>query len=273
MSIDKEAALATAVKAAQAGGEQLLAYQGKLSRVRAKSSSGDLVTEADEASEAAVLSVIRSAYPLHAILAEESGLSAEGHEYMWSVDPLDGTLNYAHGLPFFCVSIGLLHHHQPILGVIWIPRLNELFCAAQGLGATLNDEPIQVSEATTLSQSLLATGFPYRKRELTDNNYAEFCYLADLTQDIRRPGSAALDLAYVACGRFEGFWEQHLNSWDITAGAILVREAGGQVSGYDGGPLQHRSGQIIATNGHIHAPLQQALQQVRNAGIHGRITP
>lgn len=264
--------LELAIQAAQLAGTQLLKYRGQLTHIRSKSSSGDLVTEADEASESAILEFLKPLLPSHGFLAEESGQHDVAREWLWAIDPLDGTLNYAHQLPFFCVSLGLLYRLQPVVGVIHAPVLQETFSAFAGGGAFLNGQPIQVSHTLTLRQSLLATGFPYRKAEIRDNNYAEFCYLADQTQDIRRPGSAALDLAYVACGRFDGFWERHLHAWDICAGALLVCEAGGQVSDYQGNPCNPMQGEIVASNGHIHSALQGALQSIARAGLHLKVT-
>jgi len=261
-----------ALEAARLGGSQLLDYRGHLSKIRSKSSSGDLVTEADEASEATILDYLKQNLPQHALLAEESGRQETGSDWLWAIDPLDGTLNYAHNLPFFCVSLGLLYQQKPVLGVIYAPVLAETFAAYQGGGATLNGDIFQVSPVETLSQSFLATGFPYRKASLEDNNYAEFCYLADQVQDIRRPGSAALDLAYVACGRFDGFWERHLNAWDICAGAVLVQEAGGKISNYQEGTLDPFSGEILASNGRIHTQMASRLQAVQSSGLHLKVT-
>lgn len=253
-----------AVRAAQAGGQILMDYLGNLQNVRTKSATGDLVTEADEASELAILKILRAEVPEHGILAEESGLSSRDSDYLWAIDPLDGTLNYAHQVPFFCVSIGLLFQGQPVLGVVYAPRLQELFTGLPGHGAFLNQQPIHVSEVQTLKQAFLATGFPYRRAELEDNNYREFMAFANLTQDIRRPGSAALDLSYVACGRFDGFWERHLNSWDVAAGAALVLAAGGQVSAYNGQDLDPYSGEILVSNGHLQKKMQHVLAETRD---------
>jgi myo-inositol-1(or 4)-monophosphatase len=264
--------LSIALQAARLGGSQLMQYRGKLSDIRSKSSSGDLVTEADEASEAAILSHFKSNLPGHAILAEESGKQETGSDWLWAIDPLDGTLNYAHNLPFFCVSIGLMYQLAPVLGVIYAPVLDELFWGYRGGGAWLNDQAIQVSKVATLRQSFLATGFPYRKAVLPDNNYAEFCYFADQTQDIRRPGSAALDLAYVACGRFDGFWERHLNAWDVTAGIALVEAAGGQTSNYQGQSVDPLSGEIIASNTSLHGLLQEPLATLQARQISLKVT-
>lgn len=254
--------LEIATEAALAAGAVLQAYLGKLDTITEKGRPGDLVTAADKASEAAVLDVLRRHLPDHAILAEESGkLGNSDSEYLWAIDPLDGTTNYAHQYPFFAVSIGLLIAGVPQAGVIFDPFHNELFRAAKELGATRNRAPIQVSKTAQLSKSLLVTGFAYDRRETDDNNYAEFCHLTHLTQGVRRSGSAALDLAHVACGRIDGYWERGIAPWDVVAGVVLLEEAGGKVTAYDGSPLNIESGRILATNGHIHTELGQELLQ------------
>lgn len=253
-----------ATEAALAGGAVLQSYWGKLESIQEKGRPGDLLTEADQASEAQVLAVIQRHFPNHAILAEESGqLGDQAAEYLWAIDPLDGTTNYAHQYPFYGVSIGLLIRGVPSVGVVFAPFHQELFRAAKGLGATRNRQPMHVSQTAALAQSLLVTGFAYDRRETADNNYAEFCHLTHLTQGVRRGGSAAIDLAYVACGRLDGFWERGLSPWDMAAGVVLVEEAGGQVTAYDGGPFQIQTGRILATNGRIHAALSQELLQVK----------
>ena len=193
-------------------------------------------------------------------------------EYLWAIDPLDGTTNYAHQYPFFCTSIGLSIAGVPQVGVVFDPFRNELFRAATGLGATCNRRPIRVSQTAELSKSLLVTGFAYDRRETSDNNYAEFCHLTHLTQGVRRSGSAALDLAYVASGRLDGYWERGIAPWDITAGIVLLREAGGKVTAYDGSPLSIDSGRILATNGNIHANLSQELLQVPSIAVWGNVS-
>ncbi|MBD2344500.1 inositol monophosphatase family protein [Anabaena subtropica] len=253
-----------ATEAALAAGAVLQGYLGKVEdAITEKGRPGDLVTAADKASEAVVLEVLRRHFPQHSILAEESGkLGNQDNEYLWAIDPLDGTTNYAHQYPAFCVSIGLLINGVPQVGVIYDPWHDELFRAAAGLGATRNRRPIQVSKTSELSKSLLVTGFAYDRRETSDNNYAEFCHLTHLTQGVRRSGSAALDLAHVACGRVDGYWERGIAPWDIIAGVILLQEAGGKVTAYDGSPLKIESGRILATNGYLHDNLSQALMQV-----------
>lgn len=255
--------LDVATEAALTGGALLQGYAGKVEAIE-KGRPGDLITEADKAAEAAILAVIRRHFPEHAVLAEESGqLGSQQNEFLWAIDPLDGTTNYAHQYPFYAVSIGLLIQGVPSVGVIFAPFHQELFQAARGLGATYNRRPMRVSQTAELSQSLLVTGFAYDRRETADNNYAEFCYLTHLTQGVRRGGAASLDLAYVACGRLDGFWERGLSTWDMAAGVVIVEEAGGKVTAYDQGPFVIESGRILATNGLIHKALSQELLKVK----------
>ena len=261
--------LEIATEAALAAGAVLQSYWGNLDAITEKGRPGDLVTEADKASEAVVLNILRRHLPHHSILAEESGQMGEKEsEYLWVIDPLDGTTNYAHQYPFFAVSIGLMIAGVPQVGVIFDPFHDELFRAAIGLGATLNRRPIHVSQTAELGKSLLVTGFAYDRRETDDNNYAEFCHLTHLTQGVRRSGSAALDLAHVACGRLDGYWERGIAPWDIAAGVVLLSEAGGKVTAYDGSPLSIESGRILATNGLIHASLSEELLSIRGVGTY-----
>ncbi|MDB9315139.1 inositol monophosphatase family protein [Spirulina sp. CS-785/01] len=251
-----------ATQAVLEAGAVLKTHQGKIKTIQEKGRPGDLVTEVDKKSEDALLSVLKRHLPDHAILAEESGQhKGKDSDYLWAIDPLDGTTNYAHGYPAYCVSAGLLVEGKPVLGVIYDPSLDELYRAAQGLGATCNYQPIQVSTTASLQQSLLVTGFAYDRRETSDNNYAEFCYLTHLTQGVRRGGSAALDLVSVAMGRLDGYWERGIKPWDVAAGTIIVEEAGGRISAYDGSPLDLQSGRILATNGLLHDSLSQTLSQ------------
>lgn len=267
-SSELQIVLEIATEAALAAGAILRGYLG-LEEISEKGRSGDLVTAADLASEAMILDILQRHFPNHAILAEESGkLGNVESDYLWVIDPLDGTTNYAHQYPFFAASIGLLVAGVPQVGVIFDPFHNELFRAAIGLGATCNRRPIQVSQTAELSKSLLVTGFAYDRRETTDNNYTEFCHLTHLTQGVRRSGSAALDLAHVACGRLDGYWERGIAPWDIAAGIVLVEEAGGKVTAYDGSPIRIESGRILATNSHIHTLLSQELH-VCSLGVLG----
>ena len=257
-----------ATEAAMAGGAILQRYYGQLTSVEEKGRQGDLVTNADKESEAAVLAVMRRHLPEHAILAEESGQSAdaEDNDFLWAIDPLDGTTNYAHQYPFFAVSIGLLFRGEPVVGVVFAPFFNELFQAAKGLGAFCNRKPIRISTTPNLAQSLLVTGFAYDRHQTDDNNYAEFNRLTHLTQGVRRGGSAAVDLAFVACGRLDGYWERGLSAWDLAAGIILVEEAGGCVTAYDQSSFDIRSGRVLATNGQLHQELSKALLETRPLG-------
>lgn len=252
-----------AVRAAKAGAVELVNAWKDLLRVETKDRRGDLVTNADLASEKAILRVLHTETPDISVMAEESGRDALQSHLVWVVDPLDGTTNYVHHVPIVGVSIGLVNDGQPVLGVIYQPFSDELFVAADGLGASLNGDPIRVSHTPDLADSLLATGFAYDRTEVEDTNYPEFCHLTHITQGVRRLGAASIDLAYVACGRFDGYWERGLKPWDIAAGAVLVREAGGKVSDYNKQPMDLSKGRILATNGKLHTPLSETLAAVR----------
>jgi|SRR5579863_733105 len=212
----------------------------------------NLVTEIDRQSEDLIVKTIRSRFPEHGIIAEEGSLLESRSPYRWIIDPLDGTTNYAHRFPFFCVSIGLEFEGEMCLGVVYNPVLAELFFAERGKGATLNGKPIGVSPTSSLSQALLVTGFAYDCRVTKENNMNHFSDFTLQSQGVRRTGSAALDLSYVACGRFDGFWERRLNPWDVAAGSLLVREAGGEVSSFSGDRFRVDSKEILASNGKIH---------------------
>lgn len=258
--------LNVATEAAIAAEEVLMSYLGRC-EAQEKGRPGDLVTQADKASEAKILQILRTSLPDHAIMTEESGQFGDRHNpYLWVIDPLDGTTNFAHQYPVFSVSIGLMIHGIPRVGVILDPSQHRLYQAVSGGGAMCNQQPIHVSPTSQLQHSLLVTGFAYDRRETPDNNYAEFCYLTHLTQGVRRGGSAAIDLAHIASGRLDGYWERGLCPWDIVAGIVLVQEAGGVVSAYDGSGVDIQSGRILATNGLIHSELSQALSQVKPLG-------
>ncbi len=266
--MDLKLYLEVATSAALIAGEIIIQYWGNLKNIEEKGAAGDLVTEADKLSETAILNIIKKQFPEHLILAEESGhFGNNKSRYLWAIDPLDGTTNYAHGYPVVAVSIGLLIDGIPQVGVVYNPLRNELFTGAKGFGATLNHQPISVSQTLELDKSLLVTGFAYDRRLSEDNNYAEFCYLTHLTQGVRRSGSAASDLAEVACGRLDGYWERGLKPWDMAAGIVLVEEAGGKVSAYDQSPLIIDSGRILATNSKIHSSLSKALEKTPNLNI------
>jgi len=223
----------------------------------------DLVTEADVASENLIIERIRSYYPQHGILAEESGeavvVGGKRSDWKWIIDPLDGTTNYAHGYPCFCVSIALEHKGVIEIGVVYDPMRDEMFAAERGAGATLNDRKMRVSSVEGLNHAMLCTGFPYNVRERPDfaRDFANFTMSA---QAVRRDGSAAIDLAYVACGRFDGFWEDGLSPWDIAAGALLIEEARGRVTNFDNEPLSIYTQKVLASNGLVHDDMLRVLR-------------
>ncbi|MFY9740845.1 MAG: inositol monophosphatase family protein [Candidatus Sulfotelmatobacter sp.] len=226
----------------------------------------DLVTAADRAAEKLIRERITQQWPDHDVLGEEQGLNDRGSEYRWYVDPLDGTTNFAHGYPVFCVSLGLEHRsaahgEKRIAGVIYDPTRDELFSAERGKGAHLNGEAIQVSKTSRLQESLVATGFPSHKRHKNPNIH--FYHQITLrSHGVRRAGSAALDLCNVAAGRFEGFWEFNLNPWDTAAGVLMVEEAGGKVTRFDGSPFELDSRQTVASNGMIHDELLREFAEI-----------
>jgi myo-inositol-1(or 4)-monophosphatase len=225
----------------------------------------DIVTDADRASEDFLVSGISKRFPSHAIIAEEGSRKEADGGYLWYVDPLDGTNNFAHGLPFFCVSIGVysLSEKSIIAGAVFNPFLDEMFTAARGGGAFLNGERIHVSSLDDIGVSLVATGFPYDKAVSPDNNLKEFNRILPEIQGTRRMGSAAIDLSYVACGRLDGYWEPKLKPWDMAAGSLIVEEAGGRVSRYDGSRFDPEYPELVASNGLIHDQLVSHLVAVR----------
>jgi len=227
----------------------------------------NIVTEADRISEALIVKQIHENYPLHDILTEESEGIDRGSEFRWIVDPLDGTTNYAHRYPVFCVSIALQYNGSICLGVIYNPMLDEMFFAVKGKGAFLNDAKISVSQTDDISKSLLATGFPYDIRNNSNNNINYFGGMAKHAQAVRRAGSAALDMAYVATGRFDGFWELRLMPWDMAAGSLLIAEAGGVITDLFGDTFHLGSAHVLATNGKIHHEMIQILKTI-NAASH-----
>lgn len=225
----------------------------------------DIVTEADRMSEALILSAIHCQYPGHDILAEESSATRNGSSFRWIIDPLDGTTNYAHGYPVFCVSIALEIEGEVRLGVIYNPMLEELFATEKGGGAYLNGRQLSVSGTDILSYGLLATGFPYDIRTSKDNNVNYFIGMAKKARAVRRAGSAALDLAYVAAGRFDGFWELKLKPWDTAAGCLMVEEAGGMVTDLFGQPFQLQSPHILASNARLHQGMMSVFRQAETS--------
>lgn len=249
--MDMDHVIRVATRAAYKAGAVLREFQGNLTDIRKKGDI-DLVTEADTASEALIIDTIQADFPDHAILAEESGETPKNSPFQWIIDPLDGTTNYAHGLPLFSVSIALAEDGNMQMGLVLNPATGELFCAAKGRGATLNGEPIQVSHTQTLQESLLVTGFPYNLKKIMAPLMSRFSRCLAGCQGVRRLGSAAIDLCFLSCGRFDGFWEQNLNPWDTAAGLLIVEEAGGKVTDFKNQPFRVDMKEILATNGHIH---------------------
>ncbi len=226
----------------------------------------DLVTEADLASEALIIERIKSYHPKHSILAEESGnavVICGANQWKWIIDPLDGTTNYAHGYPCFAVTLALEHDGELVVGVTFDPTRNELFAAEKGKGATLNNKPIRVSSTESLANALIVTGFPYSFKSKPDFARHLTNFLLN-SRGVRRDGSAAIDLAYVACGRFDGMWEEGLNPWDIAAGVLMIEEAGGHVTDYNGASLSIYTPPMLVSNGLIHREMMNVL-----AGIAG----
>ena len=250
-------------RAAEVGGEQLRQHFGRLQQVREKGRSGDLVTEADHAAEAAVLALLEAETPQIGVLAEESGRRPRPGELEWCVDPLDGTTNYAHSYPLFATSVGLCWRGQPLLGALAAPGLEQLYWAAPGLGSWCNGSRLAVSACPSLEQALLVTGFAYDRRSRLDNNYAEFAWFTHRSQGVRRGGSVALDLAFVAAGKLDGIWERGLSPWDLAAGAVLVEQAGGVVSAYDGSAFAIDSGRILACGATLQPALIEGLASCR----------
>lgn len=255
--------LNTAVKAARRAGAVINRASRDLDALSITTKRrNDFVTEVDRAAEEAVIEILQKAYPDHAILAEESGASGTS-EYEWIIDPLDGTTNFIHGFPQYAVSIGLRHKGVMQQAVIYDPTRNELFTATRGRGAFLNDQRIRVSKRAHLKDSLIGTGFPFREAENIDEYLRVFKRVTFETAGIRRAGAAALDLAYVACGRLDAFWEKGLAPWDMAAGSLLVLEAGGLISDYDGEANYMESGEVVCGNPKVFAQLLQLVHKLR----------
>jgi myo-inositol-1(or 4)-monophosphatase len=252
--------LKTAVQAAKEAGQIHKKHYGRVRNIRFKSKNKlNLVTEVDQQCEEAVLSILEKAFPAHNLWGEESGRQKIQSDYTWLVDPLDGTTNYAHAYPFFCCSVALVHKGRPIVGVIYDALRDECFTAEKGRGAFLNGRRLQVSATRSLGQSLVSTGFAYAVRETHYNldNFRQFVLKA---QGVRRDGSAAMNLAYVAAGRFDGFWERGIQAWDMAAGVLTVQEAGGKVTDITGKPFDLMGENALATNGKIHGQIFRILK-------------
>lgn len=248
-----------AIRAARKAGAIIMRSFNRVETLNvAEKQSNDYVSEVDRAAEEAILDTIRRAYPNHAVLAEESGAHA-GNEYQWIIDPLDGTTNYLHGLPQFSVSIALQHRDELISAVVYDPARDEMFTASRGNGALLNDRRLRVSQQRTLKGALIGTGIPFRDQRYVDSYLAMMRAMITDTAGIRRPGSAAIDFAWVAAGRMDGFWELGLSAWDFAAGTLIVREAGGVVSDIRGGSRHLESGNVIAGNLKVHTEMVRRL--------------
>lgn len=250
-----------AIEAAKEAGRFLTYSIGKVRNIEVKhGEERNLVSEIDKGSEKKIIDIIKRHFPAHGILAEESGASGTS-DYKWIIDPLDGTTNFLHGLPLYCVTIGLEYKGEVVAGVVYDPNLDELFTAERGSGAYLNGKRMQVSKSRELIQSLLVTGFPYDIANNPDNAIEHFVNFLVKGQGIRRLGSAAMDLSYIAAGRLDGFWEVNLNPWDMAAGLLFVQEAGGKVTDFTGTPSTVYTKQILASNGHIHNAMLAVLQK------------
>lgn len=273
--MDLLAVRSMAADIAQSAGAVLMEKFDQPHEQRVKKNVTDIVTEGDKASEAVILAALTQQFPDHHIISEEdggvgSGRPADEAEYFWYIDPLDGTSNYASNLPLFTVSMGLADKAmRPLVGVVYDPFSRELYTASLGGGTTLNGKALHVSATADLQQAMLCSGFPYDSFKNPDNNLREWATFIRLTRGLRRFGSIALELSYVAAGRFDGLWEQSINSWDVMAGILIVREAGGMVTDFDGQDSDglYRGGQIVASNGLLHSNITDILQEVRGAAV------
>lgn len=257
--------LATAIEAVIRAGDVQMLHFGREMRVDKKGAI-DLVTEIDLQIEREFRAMVAERFPTHVVLGEEFSGADERHqvaEFSWVFDPVDGTTNFAHGLPIFCSSLALEVHGQPMVAAIYDPTRRELFTAQRGRGAWLNGAPLRVSSAETLMDALLCTGFPYTVQQKPEELIGLFGHFLAISRAVRRLGSAAIDLCYVAAGRLDGFWEQRLNPWDISAGALIVLEAGGMATTVTGEVFNSRLGNIIASNGRIHDQMVQAIQEYK----------
>ena len=258
MAVAREAALkAGGILRENINGAREISYKGDI----------NLFTDMDMRSERVIVEFLRASFPEHGIVAEEETKIRNASGFTWIIDPLDGTTNYAHGYPCFSVSIALERDEEIILGAVYDPMRGELFSAQKGNGAYLNGKPIRVSAIDTLIKSLLATGFPYDRKESEKNNLDHFHDLLMASQEVRRDGSAALDLCYVASGRFDGFWELKLKPWDVAAGSLILREAGGRVSDFTGDRFSIYDTAILASNGRIHDQMAEILRTAERRAV------
>jgi len=248
------------IGAAYKGGEILRSFLGKIGAPNHKGAI-DMVTEADLLSEKAVMETIHQAFPDHGILAEESGMTGTNQKCRWIIDPLDGTTNYIHQLGIFAVSIAFEMDGNVLVGIVLNPVTGELFTAVHGQGAQFNGNPIRVSQTHLVSESLLVTGFPYNFNEILSEVMSRFSKCLQASRGVRRLGSAALDLCYVACGRFDGFWEQNLKPWDTAAGFLIAHEAGARITDFSNRVYSIQSKEILATNGRIHEDMLKLVKE------------
>jgi myo-inositol-1(or 4)-monophosphatase len=256
-----------AVRAARSAGNIIVRNLDRVDTLTVHTKDrNDFVSEVDRQAEQEIIGILRKAYPSHGVLAEESG-SHDGNDYLWIIDPLDGTTNYLHGFPQFAVSIALQYKGRIEQGVIYDPLRQELFTASRGAGATLNDRRIRVTSRRSLDGALLGTGFPFKAQQHLDAYLDMFRALFPKTAGIRRPGSAALDLAYVAAGRLDGFWEIGLNVWDMAAGVLLIQEAGGLSSDFLGGHEYLKNGNLVAGNPKVFAEILKAIRPHVSTGL------
>jgi len=260
--LNKSKAGQVAIEAARAAGVIIMNNYGTITDAQIETKKKfDFVTGIDKESEARIIDIIHRHYPQHKIYAEET-IQQQSGGYRWIIDPLDGTTNYIHGVPIFSVSIGLELDSKLILGVVYDPNQDDMFYAEKGKGAFLNDEPIQVSPITQPDMALLATGYPFEMKEYIDLYQESFKRLFHNASGIRRAGSAAMDLCYIACGRYDGFWELGLQAWDLAAGSLILQQAGGKITDFGGGHAVLRTGNTIASNSHLHDFLLDAIQNV-----------
>ncbi len=258
----QDSILEVAKEAAIRGGNILMKHYGSIETIENKGRIGDLVTNADLEAEEEIISFLKNKTPEIGIFAEESGASGSQNDLIWCIDPLDGTTNFAHGYPLFATSVGLLWKSNPILGAISVPFLNELYFASPSQGSFCNDQRINVSNTASLKDSLLVTGFAYDRQTLLDNNYAEFCHLTHRTRGVRRGGAASVDLAFVANGRLDGYWERGLAQWDLAAGIPIVEMAGGVINDYKSEEFKLNNGRILACNPTLENELKNELKKV-----------
>lgn len=255
--------LQIAKKLAHDAGLVALDFQKKGFKIESKGGGANFVTDADKACEKLIVDTIRNNFPDHSVLSEEIGDIKGAGEYKWIVDPIDGTTNFAHGLPIFGISIAIVKNGKPIIGVVEIPGIKETFWAMEGRGAHLGNGKIKVSKASEVKNALLATGFPYSRAERYKKNMELFDAFYNISHGVRRIGAASVDLCFLACGRFDVYWEYDLKAWDVAAGKIIVEEAGGTVTNMDGTPLDPKRGSLLSTNSLLH---QQMLNELKKRG-------